>query len=53
MVVQEKTSKKNPPMCHLANKIFQTHSLYGAGAIAVIKDLNPKLVNLDGILLSY
>ena len=52
MVVQEKTFKKNPLICRLVSKVFQMSSLYGAGSISVMKDLNPKLVNLDRVLLS-
>ena len=53
MVVQEKNSQENPPTHRLANKLFQMSSLHRAGAITVFKDLNPKLVNLDRVLLSY
>ena len=53
MVVKEKTFKKKPSMYRLANKLFQMSTLYGAGSITVIKDLNPKLVDLDGVVLNY
>ena len=53
MVIQEKTFKKKLSMCRLANKLFPTSTLHRARAITVIKDLNPKLVDLDGFLLNY
>ena len=53
MVVQEKTFKKKPSMHRLANKLFQISTLCRAGATTIIKDLNPKLVDLDGVLLNY
>ena len=53
MAVEERTFKKNPPLCRLANKLFQLKTLYGPGSITVVKDVDPKLVNLDGVLTFY
>ena len=53
MVVQEKTFKKKPSMCRFTNELFQMSTLYRAGAMIVIKDLNLKLVDLDGILFNH
>ena len=52
-MAEEKTFKKNPPLYHLANAMFQLKSLCGAGSIAVVKDVDPKLINLDGVLMCY
>ena len=53
MVVQEVTHKKAPPQYRLANKSFQMKNLYGLGSITIVKDANPKLLNLEGVLDSY
>ena len=53
IVAQEKTFKKKPSMYYLANKLFEMSTLCRARATTVIKDLNPKLVDLDGFLLNY
>ena len=35
------------------NKIIQTDSLCGAGSLLVFPDVHPKVINLDGVILSY
>ena len=53
MVVEEKTFKKRPPICCLANKLFQLKSLHGLRLITYVKNTDPKVVNLDRVLASY
>ena len=53
MAVEDRTFKENPPLCRLTNKLFQLKNLYGPGSITVVKDVDPKLANLDGVLTSY
>ena len=40
-------------MRRLVNKLFQMFTLCGEGAMTTIKNLNPKLVNLNGVLLNF
>ena len=37
----------------MANKIFQLKSYHGAKTTTVLKDVDPKVIALDGVLTSY
>ena len=49
IVIEKKEFKKVPPIYRLANKVFQLDKLYGARSLSILRKVDPKILNLNGV----
>ena len=53
IVVEKKEFKKAPLMCRLVNKVFQLDKLHGAGSLSILRNIDPKTLNLNRVDMIY